>query len=419
MKITLLSTSDQAGGAAIACLRLAEALHAYGHQVSVLVMEKTGSYTNVIEVAPARRKFDVVLKDFQYAWNKQFLVKPGFSFSGNPWFDHDVHKHPAIQEADVLNLHWINHGYLGLSALQKLFALQKPVLWHMHDYWAFTGGCHYPGSCKRFETGCGHCVALRRSGAADLSRKLWLEKQAIFKLNPPVLVGASAWLTQEAAKSALVQLTAAQTQHIFNPIDLSFYTPADKKAVRAAMGLSPHKKYLLFAAMNAADPRKGFAQLKVALESLAGELAPTTELLIAGKADPALATSSSFKVHLLGGLNQIGMRQAYQAADVFIIPSLEENLPNTILESLACGTAVAGFKAGGIPEMVQEGIHGYLAPVGDAAALAEAIRKTLAMRETATEPAKSLEAFEMTAVAEKYTALANSVLRKPFIMAKD
>ncbi|MDP2188254.1 MAG: glycosyltransferase [Sphingobacteriaceae bacterium] len=411
MKITLLSTSDQSGGAAIACMRLADALHDFGHEVRLLVMEKRGNHPRVIEVAPHRRKIDGLLKDIQYAWNKRFLIKPGFGFSANPWWDHALHTHPTIQDADVLNLHWINHGFIGLDALRKLFALQKPMIWHMHDYWAFTGGCHYPGSCTHFETGCGHCLALRKQGAQDLSRQQWLQKQALFQLNPPVLVGASAWLTQEAAKSALVQSTAAQAQHICNPIDLTYYTAADKAAVRTAMGLSPHKKYVLFAAMNTADPRKGFNQLISALKTLEGELAQTTELLVAGKTNLKLIADTSFKVHFLGALNQDGMRNAYRAATAFVIPSLEENLPNTILESLACGTPVAGFEVGGIPEMVQHGRNGFLAPVGDAAALGNAIRSTLLLSESSLNTASSILAFESSVIAEKYTVLANGLLK--------
>jgi len=405
MKITLLSTSDVAGGAAIACLRLAAALDAYGHQVRVLVVEKKSAWPQIIEVSPSRRKADKLLKVFQHVWNKSWLVKSGYDFSANPWWDHNIHSHPAILDAEVLNIHWINHGYLGLDSLQKVFALGKPIFWHMHDFWAFTGGCHYPGSCSNFETGCGDCAALQNRSANDLSRELFLRKQALFKLNPPVLVGASAWLTAEAAKSALVKSTEAQTKHIPNPIDLSYYNPSDRASARTEMGLSPHKKYLLFAAMNAGDPRKGFAQLKRALQSLADDLAPTTELLVAGKADPEIAASLTFKTHLLGGLDQAAMRMAYRAADVFMIPSLEENLPNTILESLACGTPVAGFDAGGIPEMVHSGMNGFLAPVGNSEALAQAVRACLLLEKDVNTIAKSVYHFEASEIATRYTAL--------------
>lgn len=410
MKIVLFSTSDQAGGAAIACIRLGDALQAFGHEVHILVMEKLGKHPRVIEVAPKRRKIDSILKNAQYFWNKKFVIKPGYAFSTDPWWDHDVHLHPIVQEADVLNLHWVNHGYFGLSALEKLFSLQKPVIWHMHDYWAFTGGCHYPADCLNFLKGCGSCPALIGSSTNDVSRKIFSRKRAIFEINPPVLVGASAWLTTEAAKSALVTATKTQTQHIFNPIDLDYYAPGDKATARSQMGLSINQNFLLFAAMNTEDPRKGFAQLKAALKAVATDLSATTELLVAGKANQQFENYSTFKVHFLGSLNQAEMRQAYQAADAFIIPSLEENLPNTVLESLACGTPVAGFKAGGIPEMVIDGQNGYLAEVGDALGLAHAISATFALSKTNIQTQTGLQAFEKSTVAASYTTLALNLL---------
>lgn len=412
MKITLLSTSDQAGGAAIACLRLAEALLQAGNEVSVLVMEKKGDRAFVVEIAPERKKLDALLKDLQYAWNKRFLFKTGASFSANPWWGHEVHTHPAVQNADVINLHWVNHGFLGMKGLLQLFALGKPMVWHMHDYWAFTGGCHYPGNCVRFEAACGNCPILRRDGAEDASRQIFKQKLALFHLNPPVLVGASAWLTAEAAKSALVKNTAAKAVHIPNPIDTDFYSAEDRTAARKALNLTPDKRYLLFAAMNANDPRKGFQELKAALHLLAQSQAGAVELLIAGKADTTIVTELPFPTRLLGSLNAADMRQVYRAADVFIIPSLEENLPNTVLESLACGTVVAGFDTGGIPEMVQQGQSGYLAPTGEVSALADAIKKSLDLAADAKRSPALLKNYLPEQVGQRYTALFESLIKQ-------
>lgn len=411
MKITLLSTSDQAGGAAIACLRLAEALLQAGNEVRVLVMEKKGEGPFVVEIAPERKKLDALFKDLQYAWNKRFLFKAGASFSANPWWGHEVHAHPAVQNADVINLHWVNHGFLGMKGLEQLFALGKPMVWHMHDYWAFTGGCHYPGSCNRFEAACGCCPILRRSGSEDVSHQVFKQKLALFNVNPPVLVGASAWLTAAAAKSALVTNTAAKAVHIPNPIDTDFYIAEDRLVARRTLQLNPDKKYLLFAAMNASDPRKGFGELVAALKLLALSAPAGVELLVAGKADGALVAALPFPVQLLGSLNAAQMKQAYSAADVFIIPSLEENLPNTVLESLACGTVVAGFETGGIPEMVQEGVSGHLAPTGDVQGLATAIEKALLLAKTWKRPHDLLLNYQLSSVAARYIGLFKALLK--------
>lgn len=403
MKITLLSTSDRAGGAAIACMRLAEALSQAGHLVRVVVVERSSQHPLVVEGAPGREKLDQLLKQAQYHWNKRFTVSKGFEYSGEPWLEHFIHQHPAVVDADVLNLHWINHGFLGIKALQQLFLLRKPIFWHLHDFWPATGGCHYPSECEKFLSACQFCPALKNPGQADLSSVQFTDKLNLYKTNPPTFVGASAWLASQVQQSALVQQSGAKVLHIPNPIDPHFYTPADKQQVRNQMGLDPAKKYLLFAAMNAADPRKGFVHLREALHQLDKELVPAVELLVAGKAQPNLAKELPFKTHLLGSLNAEKMRQAYQAADVFIIPSLQENLPNTILESLFCGTLVAGFETGGIPEMVKTGKTGFLASSGDSAGLAKAIHSAIHHPPFAGELPAYLAAYLPQSVSEKYT----------------
>jgi glycosyltransferase involved in cell wall biosynthesis len=409
MKITLLSTSDSAGGAAIACIRLAEALLTYGHTVRVLVMEKKTSHTWIHEVAPARKQVDGLLKDLQYAFNQKFQTKSGLLFSGNPWWGHQIHRHPAIVEADIINLHWINHGFLGLHDLQKLFALNKPVTWHLHDFWAFTGGCHYPANCENFVQACGSCPALKNKHPNDLSSDIWQQKAAFFAANPPMLVGASAWLTEQAAKSGLARHFRAV--HIPNPINTAYYHPTDKAEVRKKLGLALNETYLLFAAMNTADVRKGFEYLKHALVRLKKE-GKKVQLLIAGKCAPDTLAALPFEGVLLGSLGPDAMRMAYQAADLFVIPSLEENLPNTILESLACGTPVVGFDTGGIPEMVKPGINGALAATADADSLAAAIDALLDPRDRPSVEActTSVAAYAPAQVAEQYTRIFTSLI---------
>lgn len=368
MKIVLLSTSDMAGGAAIASSRMAVALRKDGHEVHQLVLFKK-SHDGFVQAIAGESWFAERMRDAQYFFTQKLLLKPGYQLSFNPWGGYDVSKHPLVQAADVIHLHWINHGFMGLHELKSLFALQKPVFWHMHDYWAFTGGCHYPGKCRNFEAGCGNCPALRRSAENDATARQFHAKEALYRINQPTLVGASAWLTREAASSRLAKY--AKVAHVPNPIDTAFYAMQDEQPLRMRLGIAPGEKVLLFAAMNTADVRKGFQELMDALDHVKRRSDLPLRLLVAGKT--TLPTSLPYQAHFLGTLNAVEMRAAYQAADVFVIPSLEENLPNTILESLAAGTPVVGFDAGGIPEMVINGKSGYLAKTGDANGLGEAI----------------------------------------------
>lgn len=403
MKIVLLSTSDISGGAAIASSRMAVALRKQGHEVHQLVLFKK-SKEEWVEAITGESWFTERLRDAQYFLTQKFLLKPGYQLSFNPWRGYDVSRHPLVQAADVIQLHWINHGFMGIRELASLFAMQKPIFWHMHDYWAFTGGCHYPGSCRKFESGCGQCPALRNPGKNDATAQQHRLKVALFKTNRPTLVGASAWLAAEANKSSLAQY--ADVAHIPNPIDQSFYAENAGVDFRREFGIQSHEKVVLFAAMNTADKRKGFEELLSALNYLKAQGHSNIRLFIAGKLTNKEAFP--FPVTVLGSLDAVSMRSAYHAADVFVIPSLEENLPNTVLESLSCGTPVAGFATGGIPEMVSDGLNGFLSKELTNSGLAAAIQAALdlsVMPDCLNKCVNSLGAYLPERVAESYFGL--------------
>ncbi len=393
MKIVVVSTFDKKGGAAMACFRLCEAFRKEGHDVKLLVMEKTGDEDWVFEAAPQRKRLDRLQMDLQYAWTSRTQFRGDYIFSSSPWIGHNIAKHPLVLQADIINLHWINHGFLGIDDLEELFLLQKPVFWHMHDCWSFTGGCHYTGDCRRFEIECGHCPALRRSASRDLSAMVFNRKRAFFERNPAVFIGSSYWLTEEAKKSGLVR--ADRAAHIPIPIDTDHFYPLPKDAAKSKLKLNPAKKFILFAAMNAADNRKGFKELISALALLGGKL-PEVEILVAGKAEDHLRKEIPFHLHLLGAVPATSMVDVYRAADLFVIPSKEDNLPNTVLESLACGTPVVGFRTGGIPEMIEPGRTGFLAALGDVEDLAEAILNGIALSNEPNTAAACVQSMQQS-----------------------
>ncbi len=400
MKIVLFSTSDISGGAAIAAGRMAVALRKQGHEVHQLVLFKK-SKDGFVEAIAGESWLAERLRDAQYFLTQKFLVKPGYQLSFNPWSGYDVSEHPLVQAADVIQLHWINHGFMGMRQLKALFGLKKPVFWHMHDYWAFTGGCHYPGNCRQFETGCGQCRALTWPGKNDLTAQQHRQKVELFKLNRPTLVGASAWLANEARQSALARY--ADVAHVPNPIDASYYRQQADSSLRTKYGIAQNEKVLLFAAMNTADTRKGFRELVDALRLLPTVYSEPVRLLVAGKTQQM--SELAYPTIFLGALNTPAMRAAYQAADLFVIPSLEENLPNTILESLSAGTPVAGYAVGGIPEMVMDGVNGFLAKEFTADSLAEAIAKSLSLKADLGAQLNVESRFSEDSVANAYVRL--------------
>jgi glycosyltransferase involved in cell wall biosynthesis len=255
---------------------------------------------------------------------------------------------------------------MSLKSLEKLADLGKPIVWTLHDMWAFTGGCHYAGACTNFQNACGDCWYLRRPHKKDLSARVFEQKKRVFDAwraakIPVQIVGCSQWLKTIAENSPLLE--GFSFANVPNPIDTTVFKPYDKQAARASFQLPQNTRLVLFMAMNVGDKRKGFDYLKQALEVHKSQY-PTQkfELIVVGKCPPEALQGLAYPVHNLGSLNTSDqIVRAYSAADLFAIPSLEDNLPNTIMESLACGTPVLGFKTGGIPEMVKHLNTGYIA----------------------------------------------------------
>ncbi len=374
LNIVLLSYHNQNGGAGIACGRLAEALRKAGHQVSYLVQEKSGNDSSIeLTNSPWRKALNWIrfilerLAYLPYEKNKEvrFLFNPGK-------FGQDLSQHPLIQQADIIHLHWVNFGMLSIQNIKQLLATGKPVYWTLHDMWAFTGGCHHSGECLNFQASCGNCQEFIKNPASnDLSNQIWNEKFKAFQQPNLHIITCSDWLKERAASSSILKNQPIQS--IPNAIDTSFFKPADKQNAKRILGLDPSKKYILFVAMRVNAPKKGFSYLEKALQGLDPS---TTELIVVGNAQdlPEL----QLKAHIMGHISSPEkMIQIYQAADVFVTPSLEENLPNTLMEALACGTPCVGFAIGGIPEMIDHEVNGYVAKYQSSEDLAKGLGWTL------------------------------------------
>lgn len=360
MKIAILNTYTS-GGAGIACMRLVAALRAAGHQVSILTAENKSQKTDIQAVMSYTRwRFNFMAERLRWYWHEADK-EVRFAFSLANW-GKDISQHPAIQGADIIHLHWINQGFLSLDNLAQLAATQKPIVWTLHDMWAFTGGCHYAGSCRNYLNQCGNCVFTQKPNPTDISQQIFKQKQQVYtNFQNLSVVACSHWLANLAKESPL--LKNAAVQNIPNPIDTELFKPVDKIAARQQLGLPLDKKLILFVAANVADKRKGFEWLQKGLELIKKDNPNSNlALLVMGKADTDILQKLPFEVHYLGILNKTEqIIQTYSAADVFAMPSLEDNLPNTIMESLACATPVLAFRIGGIPEMIIHQQTGYLA----------------------------------------------------------
>ncbi len=364
MKITIVNTTDIRGGAAIAAFRLFKALRDRLPETKMLVSEKLTDTANV--VGHDNSSWQRLMIKFRFYLERiSFILR---SDSRDGWFafspantGRDISRHPDIQNADIIHLHWINGGYLSLSSLKKLIKTGKPIVWTLQDMWAFTGGCHYTGTCTNFERGCGDCKYLKFRSGKDLSSRIHRRKMKIFSSGNINFIGSSNWMAESARRSSLAGKSKVTV--LPNPIEIEIYKPADKNAIRDRLGLPRDKFLILSGAANFKDKRKGFHYLLQALRLMAEthpEISGHFGLITFGKSsDVNDSPITVYPQAYLKDDNEIA--QLYQAADVFVLPTLEDNLPSTVIESLACGTPVVAFNTGGIPDMVDHKSNGYLA----------------------------------------------------------
>lgn len=410
-----LSTFHLEGGAGVAATRLHRALLRSGIDSSMLVPAVQHAELGVSGLAntqwqerKAWARF-VAERLFFLPYEKDKSVRFAFSPAA---IGIDISKHPLVLKADIIHLHWINFGFLSLDSLEKLFSLGKPIVWTLHDMWTFTGGCHYSKGCEKFLSHCRYCPFLAKPELYDLSFAQFERKKSLYKNTRMALVSPSKWLDKIVKDAALTK--HIHSRSIPNCIDTDLFKTLDKAEIRAKLNLPLDKKLILFAGANTQDPRKGFSYFKDAVAKL-NRNAMETEVVILGKSRPENFTGFPANVHYLGKIaDQQELVNAYNAADMIVVPSLEDNLPNTIMEAMACGTPVAGFETGGIPEMIDHKINGFVAEAGSSESLAEGMQwiydhnSTRSLSESARE--KVIRSYAEKVIAGQYQELYESLL---------
>jgi glycosyltransferase involved in cell wall biosynthesis len=312
-------------------------------------------------------------------------------------------------DPDIIHLHWINAGFLSIGSLS---AFEKPIVWTMHDMWPITGGCHYAGRCRRFESNCGRCPALGSSRSRDLSRLIWDKKSAMFDGLDLTVVTPSTWLAEQAAKSSLFE--GVDIQLIPNGIDTSLYSPYENTVAKEELKLNSDSSKILFGAANIDDQRKGAGHLFSAIRNLHQRISDF-ELVLFGTSESGVPDDLVSCTRNLGRITDEQLRRLYSAADVYVVPSLEDNLPNTVMESMAAGTPVVGYDTGGIGDMIEHAQTGYLAEHGAIDDLADGIAWVLDdpdRREHLGRQARARaeERYNIETVAHQYHALYEDIL---------
>ena len=378
VKVLILSARDLRGGAARAAYRLHQGLLTANVDSQMLVQNKLSDSHSII--AP-KSKLKRGLAAMRPALDQLPLSlyrrrDPTINIYSSQWLPSNILEQIEQVNPDVINLHWINGGFVPIEALKKI---KQPLVWTLHDMWAFTGGCHYSGTCDRYQESCGSCPQLGSQRPRDLSRWIWQRKAKAWRNLNLTVVTPSRWLADCARSSSLFQDVPVKV--IGNGIDPQIYQPHDPLTARKIFNLPQDKKIILFGALNSTqDRRKGFKLLLSALDSLkSASIAAQIELVIFGASAPAQPVNFGFKTHYIGQLSDdVALALLYGAADVFVAPSIQDNLPNTVLEALFCGTPSVAFNIGGMPDLIEHQYNGYLAQPGNTADLAQGIEWILA-----------------------------------------
>lgn len=394
MKILHLNTNDISGGAARAAYRLHAGLRRIGLDSSMFVLHKDSNDPSVRAYRPSVTKFNFYKRVLRYMYRhvetlqrmlrqKPSLLDLDYYVSSRP-HGYELFSDTRgkvkdsllnqLPQYDILNLHWISEFFdyptFFPSASQK-----SPIVWTLHDMNCFTGGCHYDLGCNKYNGGCGACPQLGSTRENDLSRFVWKRKQRVYSQIDPNrlhIVTPSQWLYKKCKGSSL--LGKFPITVIPYGIDTEAYAPRNQVFAREVLGVPHDAKVIMFIAEEISNKRKGFNLLSKTLS----EFNESTNLFLItlGSWDPVW--NNQIPLLHLGQIHNERLQSiVYSASDILVIPSIQDNLPNTVMEALSCGIPVVGFEIGGIPDMVRDGITGLIVPPGDYEAIRESIESLL------------------------------------------
>lgn len=380
MHVVFLNTNQTKGGAAIAARRYFNAFRMAGGNstfASLNVEQPGEGVVSLKHPYPVRKLVKYFFKKERKKIAQRVIPGEGYwSVSLSPRFQYQKIKR---LKPDLVCLNWVNDDFLSLKDIGKF---NVPVVWIFHDLWAVTGGCHYPGNCTGFQTGCGNCPKLKFPQNHDWSRYLWRRKYENWKNLDITILCPSNWMAKMVKKSRM--FGNKRIEVLPYGVEPEIFKPMPSEKLRASLGIKPHQKVLLFGAVKSLrDTRKGAHLLVDALAQLPGRI-PADDLvfLVFGAKESPLLEKIPFRVINLGFIREKKeLAQYYAASTAFVLPSLEDNLPNTVLESLACGTPVVAFNIGGISDMIEHEKNGLLVEETNVNLLANALERMVKMPE--------------------------------------
>lgn len=411
LKILIVSTLDIVGGAAKASYRLHKSLLAQNIDSQMLVQNKSSDDWSVQTVSSTKiGKAISSIRSFLESLPARLYkdkTKTIFYSSLLP-FSNAVNVINKINP-DIVHLHWINGGMIKIEDLSKIKA---PIVWSLHDMWAFTGGCHYDEGCMLYKNSCGNCKVLKSNKENDLSKKVFNRKLKIYsKIKNLTIIGSSKWISQCARESFLFK--NRNILRIPNCFDTNLFNKIDKDIARSIFNIPKNKKIILFGSMDPfGDPRKGAKELFEAIEQIDIE---NVAFVIAGSSEPKDKVKLKYPIYFIPPLkDDVSLPLMYNVADVMIVPSLQENLANSIIESLSCGVPVVAFDIGGNSDMINHKKNGYLAKELNSLDMAKGIIWILKNKSyndlVINAREKALNTFDSKIVSQQYISVYESIL---------
>ncbi|MDH3691702.1 MAG: glycosyltransferase family 4 protein [Gammaproteobacteria bacterium] len=383
MRIVQISRWDKTGGAATAAYRLHDSLRKSGCDSILYVLDKV---TNDLQVHLFKQPRDVEsMVNLYWRRARVFLnlaryyqtIPGGYDRFSQPIAKYGKAVVRQLPPSDIVNLHWIT-GFVDLADFFSL--VKKPLVWTLHDMNAFTGGCHYDWDCGKFSNGCGGCPQLGSDRDLDLSRRMWERKKSIYgsiDSKRLTIVTPTRWLMTLAKQSPL--LSRFPMKVVPYGIDTDLFSPKPVAVYKNDLGIKSEETVLLFVAQSIKNRRKGFHLLSEAVK----ELKTTAQKLVLISVGVHHQEVSTPLRHIALGevKNDELLSMIYNVADIFVMPSLQDNLPNTVIESIACGTPVVCFKIGGVSEMIKSGVNGMALDEANVKSLVNGISELVSNRE--------------------------------------
>ena len=411
MKILIVSASDIAGGANKAAYRLHRSLLNQGLDSQMLVQNKKSDDYTVIGARSDLRK--ILINPMRPALDHIFMKINNIKtlFSSSYWPFSEIISQINEINPDIVHLHWITGGMIRIEDISRIKA---PLVWSLHDMWPFTGGCHYDQHCGFYKNKCGSCKVLNSKKENDLSSKVFKRKVSVYpKIKMMDVVATSQWIAKCAKESFL--LRDRRVTILPNPIDTNLFSKIDKNIVRDIFGIPKDKTVILFGAMRSIlDSRKGSRELFKAINMLDLE---NTVFVIAGSSKPKDLPKLKYPVYFIPPLHdEVSLPLIYNVADVMVVPSIQENLANSIIESLSCGVPVVAFNIGGNSDMIEHKKNGYLAeaiiPKDMAFGIEWVLKNNKFQKLSNNSRNKVIKEFDEGVVSKKYISLYERILEK-------